>query len=81
MADEKIVNYLFIKMKVSNYKKLAAVCVIFLAAAAILSYIYLRGQSAWILKNLWWICILGVIGEIIEIFIALKKAVKPLEKS
>ncbi len=77
MANEKIVDYLFIKMKVSNYKKLAAGCIILLAAVAILSYIYLRGHSGWALRNLWWICILGVIGEIIEVFIALKKAVKP----
>ena len=76
MAEEKRVKFLSVSVKVSTYKILQMGAIILLAAGAVLSYLYLREHSRWVLRNLWWICLAGIAGEIIEGALLLKKAKK-----
>jgi hypothetical protein len=76
MNNDKIINYLGIKMKLSTYKILQVCAVVLLTGGAVLSYIYLRSNSIWLFRNLWWICAAGCVAEIIEAATVIKKSAK-----
>ncbi|MCL0049430.1 hypothetical protein M1N13_03985 [Dehalococcoidia bacterium] len=79
MENEQRVKYLFVNMTVTNFKKLQVVLIVMWIIGMFLSYVLLRDHSFWIFRNLWWICIIAAVGETIESFIALKRAVRSPE--
>ncbi len=74
MYEGMRVKYLFINLKYPAYVKLQSICVLALLIGAVLCYLFTRDSQFWLLRNGWWIGIVGALAEIVESLVAINAA-------
>ena len=75
MTDGPRIKYLFLDMKPSRYKTMQAVLISAWALGGIASFVFLRLSERWYFRYLWLVCLIAVVGEIVETAVALKKCI------
>ncbi|MBC8372576.1 MAG: hypothetical protein ISS69_08935 [Phycisphaerae bacterium] len=74
MYEEMRVKYLFINLKYSAYVKLQGILIAVWTIAALPCFLYLKDSSIWMLKHVWWLCLVVALLEGVEAFLAIGKA-------
>lgn len=74
MPDEMRVKYLFVNLRYSTYVKLEMALVAVLLIAALSCFLFARDSRFLLLRNGWWLCLLGAVLEAGESFLAIRHA-------
>jgi len=76
MAFEAMrVKYMFMDLRYPTYLKLQISLVVVGAVLAAVLFPY-RGDANWLLGNGWWLCLVAVVGEVLESVVAISVAKK-----
>ena len=73
MYKDMRVKYLFINMRYPVYVKCQGMLIAVLIIAVLPSFFYLKDSPIWMLKNLWWFCLVLAGLEILETLLAIGK--------